>query len=86
LLCSSTKSYLKCRGQELFTLLESPSIGAGDGGNRKHQLLIEGGVQALPFLTGFTFPRLTNLNQMSEYNQKLSHYELPQSFFKNFPF
>jgi hypothetical protein len=37
-----------------FTPLESPSIYAGDGGNRKHQLLIEGGVKALPFLTGFT--------------------------------
>ena len=39
---------------EGFTPLESPSIYAGDGGNRKHQLLIEGGVKALPFLTGFT--------------------------------
>jgi hypothetical protein len=37
----------------LFTPLESPSIYAGDGGNRKHQLLIEGGVKALPFQTGF---------------------------------
>jgi len=37
-----------------FTPLESPSIYAGDGENRKHQLLIEGGVKALPFLTGFT--------------------------------
>ena len=36
-----------------FTPLESPSIYAGDGGNRKHQLLIEGGVKTLPFLTGF---------------------------------
>ena len=33
---------------------------------REHQLLIEGGVKALPFLTGFTCPRTTKLNQMSE--------------------
>ena len=38
----------------MFTPLESPSIYAGGGGNRKRQLLIEGGVKALPFLTGFT--------------------------------
>ena len=38
-----------------FTPLESPSIYAGDGRNRKHQFLIEGGVKALPFLTGFTW-------------------------------
>jgi hypothetical protein len=38
----------------LFTPLESLSIYAGDGSNRKHQFLIEGGVKALPFLTGFT--------------------------------
>jgi len=37
-----------------FTPLESPGIYAGDGRNRKHQSLIEGGVKALPFLTGFT--------------------------------
>ena len=37
-----------------FTPLESPSIYAGDGGNRKHQLLIEGRVKTLPFLMGFT--------------------------------
>ena len=37
-----------------FTPLESPSIYAGDGGNRKHQLLIEGGVKPLPLLPGFT--------------------------------
>jgi hypothetical protein len=37
-----------------FTPLENPSIYARDGKNRKHQLLIEGGVKALPFLTGFT--------------------------------
>jgi hypothetical protein len=37
-----------------FTPLESPSIYAGDGRNRKHQLLIEGRVKALLFLTGFT--------------------------------
>jgi len=36
-----------------FTPLESPIIYAGDGGDRKHQLLIEGWVKALPFLTGF---------------------------------
>ena len=40
--------------EKQFTPLESPSIYAGDGGNRKHQLLIEGGVKTLPFLTGFT--------------------------------
>jgi hypothetical protein len=33
---------------EVFTPLESPSIYAGDGRNRKHQLSIEGGVKALP--------------------------------------
>jgi len=37
-----------------FTPLESPSIYAGYGGNGKYQLPIEGGVKALPFLTGFT--------------------------------
>jgi hypothetical protein len=37
-----------------FTPLESHSIYAGDGINRKHQLLIEGGVKAPSFLTGFT--------------------------------
>jgi len=40
--------------EKQFTPLESPSIYAGDGGNRKHQLLIEGGVKPLPFLTGLT--------------------------------
>jgi hypothetical protein len=39
----------------LFTPLESPSIYAGDVRNRKPQLLIEDGVKALPFLTGFTW-------------------------------
>ena len=47
----------------LFTPLENPSIpacrqtgrNAGEGGNRKHQLLIEGGTKALSFLMGFTF-------------------------------
>lgn len=34
-----------------FTPLESPSIDAGDGRNGKHQLLNEGGVKALTFLT-----------------------------------
>jgi hypothetical protein len=37
----------------VFTLLESPGIYAGDGGNRKYQLLVEGGVKAPPFPTGF---------------------------------
>jgi len=47
-----------------FTPLESPSIYAGDGGNRKHQLLIEDGVKAPPLLTGFTrFHRLHNNDQ-----------------------
>jgi hypothetical protein len=36
-----------------FTPVESPIIYAGDGKKRKHQLLIEGGGKALPFLTGF---------------------------------
>jgi D-alanyl-D-alanine carboxypeptidase (penicillin-binding protein 5/6) len=38
----------------IFTPLESSSIYAGDGRNRKHQLLIKGGVKALLFLMGFT--------------------------------
>ena len=38
----------------IFTPLESPSIYAEDGRNRKHQLLIEDEVKALPFLTEFT--------------------------------
>jgi len=37
-----------------FTPLESLGIYAGDAINRKHQFLIEGGVKAPPFLTGFT--------------------------------
>ena len=37
----------------IFTPLESPSIYARDGRNRKHQLLMKGGVKALAFLTGF---------------------------------
>jgi len=37
-----------------FAPLEGSSIHIEDGRNRKHQLLIEGGVKALPFLTGFT--------------------------------
>jgi hypothetical protein len=41
--------------KHFFTPLENRSIYAGNGGNRKHQLLIEGGVKALLFLTGFTF-------------------------------
>ncbi|MDO9124646.1 MAG: serine hydrolase, partial [Deltaproteobacteria bacterium] len=47
---------MKIRSQKtfsMFTPLESPSIYAGDGRNRKHQLLIKGGVKALAFLTGF---------------------------------
>jgi hypothetical protein len=42
---------------------------------QEHQLLIEGGVKALPFLTGFTFPRKTKLNLMSKKNQKLSNFK-----------
>ena len=38
----------------IFTPLESSGIYAGDVRNRKHQLLIEGGVKAPYFLTGFT--------------------------------
>jgi len=38
----------------IFTPLESPSIYAGDGRNRKHQLLIKGGIKALLFLMGLT--------------------------------
>jgi D-alanyl-D-alanine carboxypeptidase (penicillin-binding protein 5/6) len=37
----------------IFTPLENPSIYARDGRNRKHQLLMKGGVKALAFLTGF---------------------------------
>ena len=47
---------MKIRSQKtfsMFTPLESPGIYAGDGRNRKHQLLIKGGVKALVFLTGF---------------------------------
>lgn len=40
-----------------FTPLESSGIYAGDAINKKHQLLIKGGVKALSFLTGFTFDR-----------------------------
>jgi len=40
-----------------FTPLESPSIYAGSGRNRKDQIFNEGGVKALPFLTGFTLGR-----------------------------
>jgi hypothetical protein len=47
--------------QGKFTPLESRSIDAGDGGNRNHQLLIEGGVKARPFLTGFTFTKCENI-------------------------
>ena len=38
----------------VFTPLESPSIYAADIRNKEHQLLREGRVKALPFLTGFT--------------------------------
>jgi hypothetical protein len=38
----------------VFTPLESPSIYAGNAIKRRHQLLIEAGVKALSFLTGFT--------------------------------
>src|SRR4030042_5139532 len=38
----------------IFTPLESHSIYAGDCRNRKHQLLLKGGVKALLFLMGFT--------------------------------
>ena len=38
-----------------FTPLGSPDIYAGDVINIKLQLLIEGGVKAPSFLTGFTF-------------------------------
>jgi hypothetical protein len=40
-----------------FTPLESPSIYAEDGRNRKHQIFNEGEVKALLFLTGFTLRR-----------------------------
>jgi len=40
-----------------FTPLESPRIYTGDVRNRKHQLLVEGGVIALPFLTGFALEK-----------------------------
>jgi hypothetical protein len=47
----NTRPYLR---MSFFTPLESTSIYAGDGRNRKHQLLIEGGVKVPPPLTGFT--------------------------------
>jgi len=50
---------LRVTGQ--FTPLESPSIYTGDSGNRKHQLLIEGEVKALLFLTGLTDDRYLRL-------------------------
>jgi hypothetical protein len=40
----------------VFTPLESASIYAGDVRNRKHQILIEGRVKELLFLTGVTSP------------------------------
>ena len=51
---SGVRAWAHFMKNDLFTPLENPSIYAGDGGNRKHQLIIEGGVKALPFLTGFT--------------------------------
>jgi hypothetical protein len=57
------------RGNVSFTPLESSSIYAGAGGNRKYQLLIEGGVKALPFLTGFTLHSCPNHNGQKEYCQ-----------------
>jgi hypothetical protein len=86
-LCSSKKSYLKFRGQELFTPLESPNIYAGDGGNRKHQLLIEGGVKALPFLTGFAFPSNDKIEPNVRGIIKNCHIvSLHGTFLKKFPF
>jgi hypothetical protein len=52
LLTSIRNSALDSRKE--FTPLESHSTYAGDGGNGKYQLVIEGGVKALLFLTGFT--------------------------------
>jgi hypothetical protein len=46
--------------EKKFNPLESPSIYGEDCGNRKHQLLIEGGVKALPFLTGLTWAACDN--------------------------
>jgi len=40
-----------------FTPLENPHIYTGDSRYRKHQLLIEGGVKTLPFLTGFALEK-----------------------------
>jgi hypothetical protein len=51
-----------------FTPLESPSIYAADGRNRKHQLLIEGGVKALPFLKGFT-PSISAIKILDKKNE-----------------
>ena len=42
-----------------FTPLESPSIDAADDRIRKHQLLIQGGVKTLIFLSGFTESQAT---------------------------
>jgi len=41
--------------RDRFTPLESPSIYAREGGNRKHQFLFEDRIKTLPFQTGFTF-------------------------------
>jgi len=40
-----------------FTPLENPRIYTGDVRNIKYQLLVEGGVKALPFLTGFALEK-----------------------------
>jgi hypothetical protein len=65
-----------------FTPLKSPSIYTGDGENRKHQLLIEGGVKALPFLTGFTL-----YGQSDDEGGALSlfalYFDLPTMIFNN---
>jgi hypothetical protein len=45
-----------------FTPLENPNIYVGDSVNRKHQLLIEGRIEALPFLTGFTLSPFSKIH------------------------
>jgi hypothetical protein len=40
-----------------FSALESLDIYTGDVRNRKHQLLVEGGLKVLPFSKGFAFEK-----------------------------
>jgi hypothetical protein len=66
----------------VFTPVESPSIYAAEGGNRNHQLLIEGGVKALSFLTGFTLSIMKR--KEFERSERNHSYRIP--FNESFPF